>query len=88
MKLSINKLKELKSLINADQVFKNKFGNYVARFSYLYRGKDTPETKANTILNKIPKCSIINAIDVQKPFKANGEIKDNSHFYIEFKINS
>lgn len=70
----------------ADQVSKNKAGNWVIRRGFFYRHGATAESEAQKVREAFPGVTIIGSGDHWAPFKGGASIKTSSHFWVEFKF--
>jgi hypothetical protein len=75
-----------KDQVEADDLKRNKDGTYTAYKAYFYRGKNTPEGFADRIKQNLPDAVIIDSGDVWKTFKGGASVRNQSHFWVTFKV--
>lgn len=80
------KLEFIKHKLDADTISKNKNGNYIVRYSFFYTNRQSAEGKSLLVKSVYPNCTIITYGEKWKPFKGGASVKDQSHFYVEFKM--
>lgn len=82
----VSKNEEIRSILRANTVRKNKNGNYVARWVYFYKMGKTVETCRKLIEENLPNCIIIDSGDHFAAFRGGQSVAQGSHFYVEFKL--
>lgn len=80
------KNQEIKSIISADMVSKNRKGNYVARWGFFYTHGKTAQGYAERVAAKLENVNIIDKGQVWTPFKGGSPIQKSSHFWVEFNF--
>lgn len=81
------KNEEMKQMVGASTLRKNKRGNYVARWSYYYPMGRTTQKYEALIKEEFPTCEIINSGNHWASFRGGQSVAQGSHFYVEFKLN-
>lgn len=80
------KNEEIKKLLNAEALRKNKEKNYVARWGFFYTHGRTSKTYEDKVKERIPTATIINSGQKWVPFHGGDTVTQGSHFWVEFKI--
>jgi hypothetical protein len=83
----------IKDTIMADQISKDREGNYIFRKGYFYRpSKMSPDDWAEKISKKLQEVGINNTVidsdDIWKPFKGGAPLKSQSHYYVKIKVDN
>lgn len=83
----------IKDTIMADQISKDREGNYIFRKGYYYRpSKMSPDDWAEKISKRLQEAGINNSIvdlgDIWKPFKGGASLKAQSHYYVKIKVDN
>jgi len=77
---------EIRSLLGANTVRKNKNGNYIVRWGYFYKAGRSLEKYKELMHEKFPDCIIIGGGDHWASFRGGQSISQGSHFWVEFTI--
>lgn len=82
----ISLIKELRELVFADSIGKNKDGNIVLRKGFFYTHGKTAEGFASTVTEALEACSmpgsVIDSGEVYKAFRGGASVANQSHWYV------
>lgn len=80
-------LKEVKEKLGwMDSVGKKKNGNFVVRQGFFYKMGKTIDRYIEAVKAEFPNAKIIDSGEVWKPFRGGASLANQSHFFVEFKL--